>query len=175
MQWARKSLPGTVKSTHMKYRCTLLALAIAPGTSSPVVLANGPEQSERLGDYILQMPALTTRPIVDHCTAKKPDIANEIEAEYAAFMAKLMEAGRPLHERLASEPGFAGPVPIELKKEVSAVGEAMLARVRELDPGRFCPTMMTRMRETSIELLRNQIEQSYLEYLRRTQARSSGQ
>jgi len=128
-----------------------------------------------LGEFILQMPALTSRPLVDYCASGQPGLREELEGEYKKFLEKLLEAGRPLHESLSSDPDFLSPMPEELENQVKQAGEMMLAEVKRVDSDAYCKTIIKRMREATVGQLRIQINQSYESYRQRARDSHAGE
>ncbi len=148
----------------MTYRFLFMAICLGFNFHVPRVLASDEHPQVSLGEFIVQMPALTTRPLMDYCTSEQPELREELEGKYKNFLEKLLEAGRPLSESFSSDPDFLSPVPEKLENQVKQVSEMMLAEVKRVDSNAYCNTIITRMSEATVGQLRVQINQSYEGY-----------
>lgn len=149
---------GAKNATHLFF---LMPLCIGLFIHAPCAFANDQEPQVTLGEFIVQMPALTSRPLVDYCASEKPELRDDLDGEYKSFIQKLVEAGHPLSVSLSSDPSFKSPVPEEMKDQVERIGEMMLTEVRRVDSNAYCSTILIRMREATVEQLRTQIMQTY--------------
>lgn len=152
----------------MTYRYIGTALCIGLLCLVSFPSAGSEEAPESIGEFVLQMPALASRPLVNYCAAEHPELRDDLDGEYESFLRKLLEAARPFTEGLSSEQGFAAPVPPGMRAQVKKIGEAMLARVKNGDSGTQCKMILARMRNSTVEQLAAQIMQAYGSYRERT-------
>lgn len=146
-----------------------ISLCIGFIVPAPRILAADPTAQVTLGEFVSQMPALTSRPLISYCASEHSELRDGLEEAYEAFLDKLSKASRPLFDSFSSDPDFNSPVPEQMKGQVEKIGEMMLTEVKRLDSSVYCSTILTRMQETTVEQLREQIMKSYEGYRQSTQ------
>ena len=145
----------------MTYRHISIVLCIGLFCGASFAFASDEKAPETIGEFVLQTPALTSRPLVNYCVLAQPGLSDALNGEYESFIRKITEAGKPLAERLSSDQNFASPVSPEMRAQVERVGEAMLAQVKKGDSSTYCNNIIQRMRDATVEQLRAQINQAY--------------
>ena len=140
-------------------------------TGSPPV---GAEEVETVGHFLFSMPASTLDPAFAYCAEQVPEVKEELLKEKAGFIEKLTEAGRPLLERLSSDPEFNMPVPESMREEIAKANSQALSMFKQQDPGTTCRRALERIRNATVDELRKVVEDTYRNYRDAGQARKSG-
>jgi hypothetical protein len=157
-----------VREKQMKNGFLFTLLSISLALQAPCALANDQARPENIGEFIMQMQALTLRPLVDYCISEHPERSDDLNRAYEKFAEKLLETGQPAIEALSTDPSFNSPVPEEMRVKVEEFGEAMLTEAQGLDSNTYCNSIHIRMREATVEQLRAGIFQHYDDFIQHT-------
>lgn len=126
-----------------------------------------------VGHFLFSTPASTLDPAFAYCAEHVPEVKDELLKEKAGFIEKLTEAGRPLLERLSSDPEFNMPVPESMREEIAKTNAQALSKFMQQDPELTCRRALDRMRNVTVEDLRRLVEDTYQTYRDAGQVRKS--
>lgn len=154
----------------MRCTCAASAALLFALIGSPPVSA---KEVETAGQFLLSIPARTLDPVIVHCAENVPELREDLLNERPGFFEKLTEAGRPLLERLKSDPEFNAPVQASMREEIDKINSYGLSIFRQQDPGIICRRALEKMQNATVDELRKVVEDTYQKYRDAGQVRKS--
>jgi len=148
----------------MKHNVTISLLLILAFCTPTIHAEESPGAPETNGEFTAKMPIKLSRTMVAYCVVAMPELKDNLEQELSSFDEKFEEAIKPAMERLASDPGFSAPVTPETREQFEQINERMLAEVKKADPNVYCPGILKRMHNATVEELRSSVDAALAQY-----------
>jgi hypothetical protein len=160
------------KTNHMKQGLATLGLLCLSATQ--LSHAQPAELSEQIdpinyGEYIKMVQYEMMRPSVNYCVTKVPALKKDLLTEFDLFKDKVRLAMEPLAAKIGAD-AMSTPTPSDYnaKANFKALGDAMIAEVKKLEPKMYCNFLVNSMRKTTADSLRQTIETQYARYEQKT-------
>ena len=116
---------------------------------------------ETFGHFVIAHSDRMVGLTVEYCAKSVPSLRRELLEERAGFTDKMIEAGKPLIEKLDSDPNFNAPVQEDVRQEMAKLESHAMATIKQHDPVVICNSALKNMQSATVEILRPVVEDNY--------------